>query len=84
MSKTKVIVLMGSSAVSWEDAVRQVARKAWEIVGEITSLDVVHHTAIVEEGKITEFRATVHVTFDLQPDGSPEPAPAADAVRANP
>ena len=80
MSKTKVIVLMGSSGVSWEDAVRQVARKAWEIVGQITSLDVVHHSAIVEDGKITEFRATVHVTFELQPDGSLKRAPTPQAM----
>jgi len=32
----------------------------------ITGVDVVRHTAHVEGGKITEFRATAHVAFVVE------------------
>jgi len=64
MSNRKTIVVMGTSSVSWEDAVRQVVWKVSESVPDIAAVDVVHHAAHVEDGDIIEFRATVQVSFD--------------------
>lgn len=75
MSNTKVIVVVGVSKKSWEDAVRQVVAKASESVGQISRIDVVHQWAKVQQDEVSEFHATVHVTFELEEDGSTaEPA----------
>jgi hypothetical protein len=66
MSVAKVVELIGSSKTSWEDAVQQVVAEASESLRNITAVDVVHHTANVEDGKITEYRATCHVAFVVE------------------
>lgn len=68
MTELKTIVVVGASTTSWEDAVRQVVRKAAESIPQIASVDVVHQTARVENGDIAEYRATVHVSFELPAD----------------
>jgi flavin-binding protein dodecin len=66
MSVVKVIELIGSSSVSWEDAVRQVVTEAYASLRHIRGVDLVHQTAHVQDGKITEYRATVHVAFMVE------------------
>lgn len=63
MSIVKVIEVVGTSNKSWEDAVRQVVVETSETLRQITGVDVVHQTAHVENGKISEYRATCHVAF---------------------
>jgi dodecin len=63
MSIVKVVELVGASKDSWEDAVHQIVAEASESLRHITSVDVVRHTAHVEQGKVTEYRATCHVAF---------------------
>lgn len=79
MNNVHMIVLMGTSTTSWEDAVRQVVREASQNVGEIIGIDVVHQSARVENGDIREFRATVHVSFFKDRIRDPEVARAVDA-----
>jgi flavin-binding protein dodecin len=65
MAEKKTIVLVGSSETSWEEAVRQVVRKASESVERINGIDVLHQSAEADtEGRIVEFRATVQISFD--------------------
>lgn len=63
MSVVKVIELVASSEKSWEDAVKQAIAEASQSLRHIRGVDVVKHTAHVEAGKITEYRATLHVAF---------------------
>ena len=66
MAVIKVIELVGTSHEGWEDAVQQVVKEASSTLQEITGVDVVHQTALVENGNITEYRATVHVAFIVE------------------
>ncbi len=69
MSVVKVVELVGTSEKSWEDAVHQVVAHASKSLRHITGVDVVHQTAHCEEGRITQYRATVHVAFKVEEPG---------------
>lgn len=66
MAVIKVIELIGTSEKSWEDAVHQVVQEAYRSLRHIRGVDLVHQTAHVQDGKITEYRATVHVAFVVE------------------
>ena len=67
MSTTvKVIELVGNSNESWEDAARNALQDADETLEEIRGIELVSQTATVEDGEIDSYRATVHVSFELQ------------------
>ncbi|MEX1229618.1 MAG: dodecin family protein [Planctomycetaceae bacterium] len=66
MTVVKIVELIGNSKKSWEDAVQQVVAEASESLRHITGVDVVHQTVQVEDGKITEYRATCHVAFVVE------------------
>lgn len=66
MAIVKVIELMGSSAQSWEDAAQQVVTHASKTLRNIKSIWVKEQSADVGEGKISEYRVTVKVTFVLE------------------
>lgn len=66
MAVVKVIELVGTSPDGWEDAVRQLAKEAGSILHQITGVNVIHQTALVENGNITEYQATVHVAFIVE------------------
>ena len=66
MSVVKVIELVGSSAESWEDAVRNAITEASQSLRHIRGVDVIKHSAHVEGGKIVDYRATIHVAFVLE------------------
>jgi flavin-binding protein dodecin len=63
----KVVELVGSSPISWEDAVKEAIREASQSLRHIKAVDVVKHTAHVDEnGEIEEYRATMHVAFGVE------------------
>ena len=66
MTAIKVIELVGTSHNGWEDAVQQVVKEASESLRHITGVDLVHQTAIVVDGNITEYRATVRIAFVVE------------------
>ena len=66
MAVVKVIELVGTSHEGWEDAVKQVVKEASASLREITGVDVVNQTALVTDGNITEYRATVNVAFIVE------------------
>jgi flavin-binding protein dodecin len=66
MSVYKIIELVGTSQVSWEDAAKQAVEKADETlrglrIAEITKLDMK-----LEEGKLIAYRARVAVSFKYE------------------
>jgi len=66
MPVVKVIELIGTSKTSWEDAVQQIVKEAAASLRNVTGVDVVHHTALVQDGRISEYRATAHVAFRIE------------------
>lgn len=66
MPLVKIVELIGTSTRSWEDAVQSIVSEASATIRHITGVDVVHQTALVDEGQITEYRATVHVAFRVE------------------
>jgi hypothetical protein len=66
MSVYKIIELVGTSQVSWEDAAKQAIEKADETlrglrIAEITKLDMK-----LENGKFIAYRARVAVSFKYE------------------
>ena len=66
MTIVKVVELVGSSPESWHDAVQRAVEAASHTLRKITGVDVIKQTAHVEDGKITEYRATINVAFVVE------------------
>lgn len=66
MSVLKVIEVLSNSEVSWEDATRKAVAKASKTLNNIKSAYVKEHSAEVKDGKVTEFRVTLKLTFELE------------------
>lgn len=66
MSVAKVIEIISSSKVSFEDAVRKGVARASSTVSDITAAWVKDQNVIVEKGKVVEFRVTMKITFVLK------------------
>ena len=63
MTVGKVVELIGSSKESFEGAVKNAVNEAAKTIREIREVWVQDLKASVENGKITEYRAGVKVTF---------------------
>jgi len=68
MSVAKVIELIGSSKVSFDDAVKNALDEAAKTIRGITGIWVKSYKASVENGKIAEYRAIVKITFIVERD----------------
>ena len=66
MSVAKVIELIGSSKVSFDDAVKNALKEASKTVRGMTSVWIQNFSALVDNGKITEYRVNLKVTFLLK------------------
>ncbi|MGI6611921.1 MAG: dodecin family protein [Limnochordia bacterium] len=60
-----VIELVGESEQSWEDAVNQAVGEAAETLEHIQGVEVLSMTAVVENGRVTKYRAGCHVAFGV-------------------
>ncbi len=65
MSVAKVIEVSASSPESFEDAVRQGIERASETLDDIRGAWVQEQEVRLENGKISEFRVNMKVTFVL-------------------
>ena len=63
MSVAKVVELTASSPTSFEDAVKSGIEKAAETLRNIEGAWVSEEKVKVEDGKVTEFRVTLRITF---------------------
>ena len=63
MSIAKVVELIGSSKISFDDAVRNALNEAAKTIRGINGVWVKGFKAVVENNKITEYRAIVKLTF---------------------
>jgi flavin-binding protein dodecin len=66
MAVAKVVELSASSPTSFEDAVKTGIEKASETLRGIEGAWVSEEKVKVEDGKITEYRVTLRVTFVLE------------------
>lgn len=65
MAVLKVIEIMASSEKSWEDAAATAVKTAGKTVKEIRSVYIQDMSAVVSRNKITEFRVTAKISFEV-------------------
>ncbi len=62
----RVTTITASSEKSFQDAIEKAINRASRTLRNVTGAEVQSQKAKVDNGKITEFRATVNVTFILE------------------
>ncbi len=65
MPVAKVIELLGSSNKGFEDAIVQAIKRASKTIRNIRGVDVIGQTAVVKNGKVTEYRVHLKVAFGV-------------------
>ena len=68
MPVVKVIELIGSSSVNWEEAVKSALAEAAKTIKNIKSIYVKAINANVENNKIVEYKAIVKISFVVDQD----------------
>lgn len=66
MSVMKVIEVMADSSKSWEDATRTGIERASKSVDNIASAWVKDQSVGVDGGKVTKYRVTLKVSFEVK------------------
>lgn len=61
----KVIEVIGTSEVSFDDAIAAAIRTAARSLRHISGADVMHMTVVVKGGEIAEYRVDLKVAFAL-------------------
>jgi flavin-binding protein dodecin len=59
----KIIELVGSSAVSWEDAAKNAVETASKTLRDLRIAEVKELDLKIEEGKVVTYRARLHLSF---------------------
>ena len=62
----KVIEILATSKNSWEDAAANAVKEASRTVRGIRSVYVQEQSAVVEKGKITEYRVNCKISFGIE------------------
>lgn len=65
MTALKVIEVLASSKISWEDAAKNAVKSAGKTLRAIRSIYIKDHSAVVENGEITEYRINAKITFEV-------------------
>lgn len=65
MSIVKVLEVMANSTKSWEDAAQNAIKHASKTLHNIRSIWIEEQSAVVSNNKITEYRVTVKLSFEL-------------------
>ena len=63
MSVYKIIRLVGSSPTSWEEAAKSAVEEAAKHVRDMRIAEVEKVDMRIEDGKVAEYRARVHISF---------------------
>ncbi len=59
----KIIELVGTSTVSWEDAAKTAVERAGKTLEDLRVAEVVDQDMKIENGKVTAFRTKVRLSF---------------------
>ena len=62
----KVIEIVGTSSVSFAEAVRAAVSEAGKTVRNMSWFEVVEERGRIDEGKVAEFQVTVKIGFKLE------------------
>jgi dodecin len=62
----KVIELVGTSTESWEKAATAAVERAAQSLRELRVAEVVELDMVIEDGKVTTYRAKVKVSFKYE------------------
>jgi flavin-binding protein dodecin len=65
MAVLKVIEVLANSDISWEDATKKAVEHASKSVKNIKSVYINEQSAQVKDGKISEYRVNVKITFEV-------------------
>jgi flavin-binding protein dodecin len=66
MKVLKVIELLASSNVSWEEATKNAVKEANKTLKGIKSVYIQDMSATVEGGEVAEYRVNAKVTFEIK------------------
>lgn len=61
----KVIEIVGSSPNDWTEAVNNAVREASKTIDGITGVEVTNFTANIKNGSVCEYKADVHIAFQV-------------------
>lgn len=62
----KVIELIGTNSESWEKAAKAAVERASETLRDLRVAEVVAQDMVIEDGKVTAYRAKVKVSFKYE------------------
>jgi flavin-binding protein dodecin len=62
----KVIEILASSKNSWEEAAANAVKEASKTVRGIRSVNITNQSAVVEKGKIVEYRINCKMSFSIE------------------
>ena len=65
MSVARVTEVIASSPKSFDDALEEGIKRATQTLENVTSVWVKDQSAIVKNGKISTYRVTVKITFEV-------------------
>lgn len=68
MPVVKIIEVVGTSTVSFEDAVAKGVDAAAKSLRHMSGADVRHLTVAVKNGKVAQYRADLKIAFAIEPD----------------
>lgn len=66
MAVLKVIEVLANSSKGWEDAAANAVAQASKSVKNIRSVYINEQSASVTDGKITDYRVNVKITFEVK------------------
>lgn len=66
MAVARITEVIGSSSKSWDDAVHSALKRANKTIRGLTGIEVTKMNAQIDNGKISEYRAHVKITFILE------------------
>ena len=64
----KIIELVGSSKMSWEEAAKNAVETAGKSLKELRIAEIVKLDMTIEDGKIATYRARVNLSFKYMPE----------------
>lgn len=66
MAVARVTEVVASSPRGWQEAVNEGLKRANKTLRNLTGLEIVEQKAKIENGKITEYRVKMKITFILE------------------
>jgi len=66
MAVLKVIEVLSSSEIGWEDATQKAVTQAAKSLKHIRSVYVQEQSATVKDGKVTEYRVNLKLSFEIE------------------